>query len=179
MTCILLIFEMTLSHWGSLQDMLEAWGVPFSEHFEGRPGLSICELSLVESVVRCAARAEHAAPSPACCAVRTVCVQCIVCVVASCRQGAPPHVVNFAGAAPQLMRPLACPALCLQSHPPTPLAPPRLPQPPALLPGHAGLALQAGHPSGGQPGAGQVPPAGLLPVLLWGHRAAARGAVHD
>jgi hypothetical protein len=33
--------------------MLEAWAVPFGERFRGRPGISICELSLVESAVSC------------------------------------------------------------------------------------------------------------------------------
>ena len=31
--------------------MLEAWSVPFSQHFEGRPGISVAELSLVEQAV--------------------------------------------------------------------------------------------------------------------------------
>lgn len=38
------------------QEMLEAWAVPFSQHFSEREGLSITELSLVESAVSCCGR---------------------------------------------------------------------------------------------------------------------------
>ncbi|GAB4821697.1 hypothetical protein N2152v2_008743 [Parachlorella kessleri] len=33
------------------QEMLEAWAVPFSQRFQGKPGIRVIELSLVESVV--------------------------------------------------------------------------------------------------------------------------------